>query len=937
MTLKTSILITAESAAARAEIERMKGSLAGLEKAGSALKSALAGYFTVAGAGQFVRAMVDAQAAADKLRATLKFATGDAAAGFAYMRRTAEALGLDLGTAGASFAKLAAAAKGTALEGAAVRDIFEAVAKATTVMGLSAAEADGALLAVSQMISKGTVSAEELRGQLGERLPGAFQVAARAMGVTTAELGKMLEAGSIATTDFLPRFAAELVRTLGDNPASAAQQAQAQINRLSSAWMLFKQSLADSGWAKTFVDGMKQVTGALSDAAQAMDEARKRGWGALGQNFAGVGGAVFGHETQDEARASIGDDGRRTKEAAAIQRDIDLLRARVKGDPGNSEFARQDLEARRADLAALQAEMDAIRKTGKVDLPTRESLAAEAGKTAEAVAQAFLDRYRAHRAEIEKLNPVLAAQRAIDDYKKKYEGAFSKSYPTEFAAGLAPLNKKLHGARIELAKDPTAQARLAAVKAAAESEFRITKDALERAGRAYDDAFEDRLVSLRDYYLTKTRLDQEALDVDIRGLQAQRDAQQRVASSTIDPAERLRAGAEVEKLNADIEIAVKKRFDAEVSNARRARDAERELREELVRVRDETLDLTGAATAADRRAAIERQFKPLLDKARANTEGFPGGDQAVLKLIDLRASSADLSALESKFTGVLGSMQVKEQSLNIQRQSGIITETQARAEILRLYRETAAEVEGLIPDMERLATAIGNPEAINRVGQLRNRVAELKITTNETAVAINGALGDGLKTLFKDVASGSKTAKEAMLDFLNSIGNKMLDILSNRFAENLLGDLGKSGGSGSSGGFGGWLTKLLGFHAGGVVGASGGSFARSVPLSAILAAPRYHSGGLIGGNEQVIIAEKGEEVLTANDPRHIRNGRGGVQTVKAEIINNGTPQKITGAEMQFDLKGAVLRIMTEDLAGNGSFSRANERTYGLNRAAGAST
>ena len=81
-----------------------------------------------------------------------------------------------------------------------------AVSKAATTLGLSSSEADGALLAVSQMMSKGTVQAEELRGQLGERLPGAFQIAARAMGVSTSELGKMLEAGQVIAEDFLPQY-----------------------------------------------------------------------------------------------------------------------------------------------------------------------------------------------------------------------------------------------------------------------------------------------------------------------------------------------------------------------------------------------------------------------------------------------------------------------------------------------------------------------------------------------------------------------------------------------------------------------------------------------------------------------------------------------------------------------------------------------------------
>ena len=59
-------------------------------------------------------------------------------------------------------------------------------------MHLSAYESEGAFKALEQMLSKGKVSAEELRGQLGERIPGAFQIAARAMGMTTSELDKFM-------------------------------------------------------------------------------------------------------------------------------------------------------------------------------------------------------------------------------------------------------------------------------------------------------------------------------------------------------------------------------------------------------------------------------------------------------------------------------------------------------------------------------------------------------------------------------------------------------------------------------------------------------------------------------------------------------------------------------------------------------------------------
>lgn len=57
------------------------------------------------------------------------------------------------------------------------------------------------------------------------------------------------------------------------------------------------------------------------------------------------------------------------------------------------------------------------------------------------------------------------------------------------------------------------------------------------------------------------------------------------------------------------------------------------------------------------------------------------------------------------------------------------------------------------------------------------------------------------------------------------------------------------------------------------------------------AAPRYHKGGIagLGPNEVPAVLEKGEEVLTRNDPRHRNNAgqNGGGTIVKQPIVAIG--------------------------------------------------
>jgi len=185
----------------------------------------------------------------------------------AYLESESERLGLNLLEISKSYMQITAAAKGTTLEGQATRDIFTAIGEAATVLQLSTDQTNGAIRAITQVMSKGKVQAEELRGQLGERLYGAFQLAARGMGITTAELDKMLEQGKVIAEDFLPKFAAEIRKTFGDGVPAASQNARAELNRFNNAILEIERSIAAGGFIDGMTEGYRTLTDTLNDPA----------------------------------------------------------------------------------------------------------------------------------------------------------------------------------------------------------------------------------------------------------------------------------------------------------------------------------------------------------------------------------------------------------------------------------------------------------------------------------------------------------------------------------------------------------------------------------------------------------------------------------------------------------------------------------------------
>lgn len=238
-----------------------------LSGVGNQLTSLVAGYVTIQGAMALAGRAFDSALQTDAIRTVLEFTFKSADVAqqkLDMLRSTADRLGVGYIALANTYKSFTAAAMASNYPIAQAEKIFLSVANAGAKLRLTSDQMSGALLALQQMISKGTVQAEELRGQLGERLPGAFSIAARAMGVTEKELGKMLQKGEVLASDLLPKLATELDKTFGSDSTKRIDNLQSSWSRLTNSFDLAVEGGNISKFFKFLVDGTNNWLSSLN-------------------------------------------------------------------------------------------------------------------------------------------------------------------------------------------------------------------------------------------------------------------------------------------------------------------------------------------------------------------------------------------------------------------------------------------------------------------------------------------------------------------------------------------------------------------------------------------------------------------------------------------------------------------------------------------------
>lgn len=208
-----------------------------------------------------VKEFVDANAALENFEKAITFATGSteaAAAELAFITDASDRLGLNLISTADAYKRFYASV-GDNLTLEETRSVFEGVAGTLSLVGGTADDVSGALVQLSQGVSKGKFELEDLKS-IAERLPGFFDKFASSLDITTASLFELISDGAVGTDELL-KFAKVLNEDLAGADFSGFNAA---TNQLSNAITNLFKTLGDTGAFDFF-------TAAIELAAESID------------------------------------------------------------------------------------------------------------------------------------------------------------------------------------------------------------------------------------------------------------------------------------------------------------------------------------------------------------------------------------------------------------------------------------------------------------------------------------------------------------------------------------------------------------------------------------------------------------------------------------------------------------------------------------------
>ena len=173
--------------------------------------------------------------------------TGTFAKELLFVDNVQRAFGLNLETTRTGFTRLYASMAPTGFDSGSIEKLFTGISAATAALQLTPDKAERVIYAFGQMASKGQIMSEELKGQLGDVLPGALAIFAKSAGMSVKEFSKAMEDGVFTGNKFREVFAKvsdQLIIRFGTGAQVAGKSLQGLINTVGGDFQRTLESFA---------------------------------------------------------------------------------------------------------------------------------------------------------------------------------------------------------------------------------------------------------------------------------------------------------------------------------------------------------------------------------------------------------------------------------------------------------------------------------------------------------------------------------------------------------------------------------------------------------------------------------------------------------------------------------------------------------------------
>lgn len=264
--------------------------------------------------------------------------TGSFAKELLYVDNVQRAFGLNLETTRTGFTRLFASMAPTGFDSGSIEKLFTGISAATAALQLTPDKAERVIYAFGQMASKGQIMSEELKGQLGDVLPGALAIFAKAAGMSVKEFSKAMEDGEFVGKRFREVFAQvsdELIDRFGSGARAAGQSLQGLINTVGGDFKRTLESFAPlaNSAAQAILGPLGTALGTLSNAAKIAFGETERLKGQIGKQKEIVLDLKVGGASAKDIKAA-------ETEVMALQASLDGLNEAMK-DPATANQVKQ--------------------------------------------------------------------------------------------------------------------------------------------------------------------------------------------------------------------------------------------------------------------------------------------------------------------------------------------------------------------------------------------------------------------------------------------------------------------------------------------------------------------------------------------------------------------------------------------------------------------